>query len=721
MKKMIMKAFIWKVAARLCLIISALPWPVATGSVTTTSAAGSTGSGMTSAPGLCLDSSSVPLDARLLTDLPDGAGQMVSDASVSFNGGDFNDGTVMYQAQYSMNGWTGDVKAYQIDQASGTVFNDMPLWSAAKRLDAKEWNRERLIATYDGIKGVPFRFSNLTEKQKCALDPYWRENDVIASERLEYLRGNRAKEIANGGYFRDRASLMGDIIHSFPVYHDGVLYIGGNDGMLHALKASDGEELFAYVPNLVFHNLRRLTSTSYEHRYFVDLAPEVRETGIGTYLAGGLGGGGRGFYCLDVSDPFTVYSEVDLASKVMWEYPCLSTAERESLDIGYSYSMPSIVNSNEGWIVIFGNGYSSPNENAVLFVLDLLTGTCIARIDTGVGTCNGLSTPIAVDTNNDTKVDYVYAGDLKGNLWKFDLTAPDASNWEVAYRNGMKPKPLFQATAKNGIPQPITTRPDATYHCFRYMPGYIVVFGTGKYLGSPDFTDSSTQTIYGIWDYGDDDDDSEYLGTFERGAAQKLSNQPKTVGLLEQIEVYYEMVGERYLRVLSDFEPDWVSRRDEDAGEGSNPSDSVRNHAGWFFDLPIPKERIVMDPIIRDGKAIVISTVPKSASCAVGGNSIVHKINVCTGGRLRTPQVDVTGGGVIDDQDMIEIPDLIHPGEIMRAAPTGILFPSMVYPPGIMQMPDGAEMEYFSSAEGHIEALKGTGEKRGFYYWRQVD
>ncbi len=670
---------------------------------------------------LCLDISDVPLDIQPLASPADVMERVNYGASVSIDGEALHAGTAIYQAQYSTDGWTGDVKAYPIDQVSGMVLRDRPLWSAARLLDAGNWNAGRLIATFNGVEGVPFRFSDMTERQKSALDPDWSMDDGIGAERLEYLRGNKAKEISNGGYFRNRASLMGDIVHASPVYQDGVLYAGGNDGMLHALNASDGEELFAYVPNLVFHNLRELTSPSYEHHYFVDLTPTIQETGSGIYLAGGLGRGGRGFYCLDVSDPFTVYSEAGLAERVMWEYPRLSTPETESLDIGYSYSIPSIVNSNEGWIVIFGNGYSSPNENAVLFVLDLPTGACIARIDTGVGGCNGLSTPIVVDTDNDAKVDYAYAGDLKGNLWKFDLTASDASNWEVAYSNGINPKPLFQARDEDGIPQPITTRPDVMYHCSRSMPGYIVVFATGKYLGNTDLSAFSTQTIYGIWDYGDDGDDSEYLGKFQRGAARQVSNQPQTVGLLEQVEVYYEMVGGRYFRVLSDFEPDWVTGRDKDDGQAPNPSCSVRNHAGWFFDLPLPKERVVRDPIIRDGEAIVISNVPKSSSCAAGGNSIVHEINACTGGRLKTPKVDISGGGGIDEEDMIEIPHLDHPGESITVVPSGILFPSIVSFPRILRMPDGTEIEYFSSADGNIVVLKKTGEKRGFYYWRHVD
>ena len=673
------------------------------------------------AQGLCLDISDAPLDSQLQAAPTEGMARVGSGASASINGEELHAGAAMYQAQYSTDGWTGDVKAYVIDDASAGLLRDTPLWSAAGLLDALNWDTGRLIATYDGVKGVPFRFSELTDEQKSTLDPDRAGDDTIAVERLEYLRGNKAKEISNDGYFRNRPSVLGDIVHSSPTYHGGVIYVGANDGLMHALDAADGKELFAYLPGLIFHNLRELTSPSYEHLYFVDLTPAVRDIGSGIFLVGGLGRGGRGYYCLDVSDPFSVYSESVLAEKVIWEFPSLSSTKKDGRDIGYTYSVPSIVDSKEGWIVVFGNGYSSPNENAVLFVLDLTSGTCIARIDTGVGVCNGLSTPIVVDTNDDGKADYVYAGDLKGNLWKFDLTASDASKWDVAYRDGSSPKPLFQAKDEKGNPQPVTTRPDVMCHCSKSMPGYIIVFATGKYLGNTDFSDFSTQTIYGIWDYGDDEDDSECLGSFERSASQKLSNQPETVALLEQVEIYYEMTGGRYLRVLSDYEPLWKTEKDEDMGGEPNPSSSVPNHVGWFFDLPLPGERVVRDVMIRDGKAFVVSNVPKSSPCSADGDSVVHEINACTGGRMTVTQFDITGDGVIDADDMVDIPDPDNPGGIINVVPAGVAFPSMLYAPSILRMPDSTEMNYFSSVTGSNVTIRVTGERRGIYYWRHLD
>ena len=489
------------------------------------------------------------------------------------------------------------------------------------------------------------------------------------------------------------------------------------------LDAADGRELFAYVPGLVFPNLTDLASPVYAHRFYVDLSPYVANTGSGTLLVGGLGKGGKGYFCLDVTDAKTMTSESELAGNVKWEYPNASTPSAERADMGYSYSEAYIVKSNDTahpWVVVFGNGYASTNGHAVLFVLDAFTGVKIAQIDTGVGSCNGLSTPVPVDVDLDYKMDYVYAGDLKGNLWKFDMNGSSAS-WAAAFGS----EPLFQARDGSGAAQPITTKPDVMLHCVPELPGYVVVAATGKYLGNSDFADTQTQTIYGLWDYGDDADNTEYLGTFNRGAPPQLSNQPDTVTLLQQVEVYYgQPSNSNYtLRVLSDYVPEWLTMTDETAGQEVNPSDSVANNAGWYFDLPISKERVIRNLMIRDGKVIFISSIPKSSPCAAGGDSILHEINACTGGRMGSAQFDINDDGRIDSGDMITItiPDPNNPDTTIdiQVPPSGIKYPEMIYPPKIMRLPDGTETKYFSTSSGSTQMLREEGETRGIFYWRE--
>lgn len=633
-----------------------------------------------------------------------------SGASISINAEELHAGSRIYQASYHTDNWSGDVKAYAIDQTTGAVIRETPLWSASAELDNINYG-SRIIATYntDTSVAIPFQYNNLSDSQKTQLhtDP------ATAEDMLNFIRGDDTNE----GVFRNRTSKLGDIVHSAPTYFGDVIYAGGNDGMLHAFDAGTGQELFAYIPGLVFANLEHLSNPFYSHQFYVDLAPYVANAGGTTLLVGGLGKGGKGYYCLDVTNPGSITSESALANRVKWEYPKVSTPSAETDDIGYSFSEAYIVESNDAahhWVVIFGNGYESTNGHAVLFVLDALTGAKIAQIDTGADTCNGLSTPVPIDVDLDNKVDYVYAGDLNGNLWKFEFTG-SASNWGLAYNNSA----LFQAKGPSGNPQPITTKPDVMFHCVPGMPGFMVIFGTGKYLGNTDFVDTNTQTIYGIWDYGDDSDDTEYLGSFDRPG---LSNQPASVTLLEQTEIYYgQPANSNYtLRVLSQNEPIWATVDDSTNGQNPDPSDTEPNHAGWYFDLPITKERVVRNLMIRDGKVILISIVPKESPCAAGGDSIIMEMDACSGGRLGGAQFDINDDAKIDENDMIPIPDPGGGPDIL-VPPTGLGKPGILYPPKIVRNPDGTETKYFSASTGNIPMLREQGEKRGIYYWRIVD
>lgn len=638
-----------------------------------------------------------------------------SGASVSINGEKIFDASKIYQSSYSSDGWTGDVRAYSID-SEGNVNkgSDVYIWSARGKLESKDWDTGRRIATFNGSTGIAFRYTSLSDVQKAQLP----------EDKVNYIRGDDSNEQNSGGIFRDRSYKLGDIVHSIPVFYEDYLYVGANDGMLHALDAFDGEEIFAYVPNLVFSNLGELTDPSYTHKYYVDNSPFVRSIGSTTLLVSGLGRGGKGYFCLDVTNTET-NTEDNADSWVKWEYPDLSTPDEEKNDLGYSFSRATIVNSNAGWVVIFGNGYVSPNGNAVLFVLDAATGTKLAQIDTGVGECNGLSTPAVVDVDNDYIVDYVYAGDLKGNLWKFDLTGSTAASWEVAYKDGTTPKPLFQAKNAAGIPQPITAKPDVMRYCDPEKPGYLVFFGTGKHLANSDLTNTDTQTIYGIWDYGDDSDNAEYLGSFERPG---LSNMPG-VTLLAQTEVAAVInpnaSNDFELRVLSDNRGVWLTEEDETPDEQPNPT----VYAGWYFDLPDTYEKVIRDVIVRDLKLIAVSFIPIDSPCSAGGESHLHEMNACYGGRLDNAQFDISGDGYIDDNDLInitvEVPDPENPGqtiiETISVAPTAIKYPAMIYEPVIIAISGDREVKYSSDSTGGIRVLREKQEKRGVYNWREID
>jgi type IV pilus assembly protein PilY1 len=666
-----------------------------------------------------------------------------SAASVSVNGNQLYEtidaNTRIFQSSYNSDGWTGDLKAYGVDTITGEV-GVIPLWSAAENLQNLNWNTDRIIATYDGTQGIPFRYNgNLTDLQKIALG-----SDLVAGSPadqnagsiLDYIRGDGSNEEKNGGNFRNRSYLLGDIVSSAAVYDNGMLYTGGNDGMMHAFNASTGNEIFAYVPNIVFANLVDLADPNYSHKFFVDLSPVVQAvtlTGVDRLLVGGLGKGGRGYYALNVTDPSGL-NEATLGSLVRWEFT-------DSADLGYTYSRPVVVQSNDGgqWVVIFGNGYNSVNGHAVLFILDAANGSVIRKIDTGVGSCNGLSSPIAVDHNYDGKVDYVYAGDLKGNLWKFDLQG-SAAAWDVAYKDPINnPAPLFQAKDFSGNPQPITTRPDVMYHCGQ--SGYLVIFGTGRYLGDKDLISSGSHTVYGIWDYGDDEDDSEYLGSFERAVFKKFSNPElrTEVTLLEQAVVSgsWTTSDGRSVRVLTGGEPAWATVDDDQDGQEPNPgaatcddyidndadgstdeADECIAHAGWYFDLPENGEMMVGDVIIKDGKALVVSFTPEQTPCGFGGDSIYHQLSACSGGRAGIESFDVNIDGIIDDQDLIDIGTAGNPIWITA---TGIQIAGRIQIPAALRLGNGVlEMNYLSSSVNAIETVKTKGTNLGMTYWMQL-
>ncbi len=638
----------------------------------------------------------------------------------------------MFQTTYCSDGWTGDIKSYSLDLTTGKVDLTSYVWSAAEELESVAWN-SRVIATYDGSNGQPFIFENLTDDQKTQLDPAWQTDDTTARNMVDFLRGDDSNEQANGGTFRNRIHLdgivqkLGDIVHSSPVYRDGMLYAGGNDGMLHAIDAETGTERFAYIPNLVFENLKYLTDPSYSHLFFVDLSPTVKDVtmaGVDTLLVGGLGKGGKGYFALNVSNSSSITTEGDLAGRALWEFT-------DSTDLGYTYSKPAIVQSNSStyeWIVIFGNGYNSQGGYAKLFILDASNGTLIKKIDTLVGDCNGLSTPTPIDVNEDQTVDYVYAGDLKGNLWKFDLTSADQNNWDFAYKEGGSPRPLFQAKGPGGSTQPITTKPDVMEHCQRL--GYLVVFGTGKYLGDADFSDTSPQSLYGIWDYGDDADDMEYLGSFNRESTPQLSNQADNVQLKMQ-EVYdWRIQGGIELRTLTDYVPSWGTVADATAGQDPNPGSTDPNeivHAGWYLDLPTSGERIVSDVLIRDEKLVAVTFVPEESACGSGGYSWLHEGDACSGSRLDEPQFDIDGDSLINLSDLINkyIGDDEFGNPIyLSIAPTQI----KAWGKGRLQMPTilrggggGGEIKYLSSSSGEIEMVRETAITLGISYWLEFN
>jgi len=683
--------------------------------------------------------------ARTLTELTSNVlDRTGSSSSITMNKNSRHDGSgddiLMFQAGYMTGDWSGDVRAYRIDSITGEILGGDSAWSAAESLNLTPWN-QRNILSYNGSFGIEFDENQLAEAQKTGLGPDYR--DLVG-----YIKGD-----AIDGY-RMRSSKLGDIVHSSPVLEEGVLYVGSNDGMLHAFEIQShrdggikGDEIFAYIPSLLLENLIALADPGYRHKYYVDLTPTVAK-GKGllggddfeTILVGGLGKGGKAYFALDISDPGSMAAE-----NVLWEFPN-AVSQDELNDIGFSFSRPLIVRTNsigedESWIVIFGNGYDSANGNAALYLLNPKTGDIIKKMvadNPSIDSGNGLSSPIAVDVNADEKVDFVYAGDLKGNMWKFDLTGPSAVDWGVAYNDGTYDQPVFKAQGPGGTEQPITSKPDVMLH--PDGNGLMVLFGTGQFLGNSDLTDRRTQSVYGIWDYGDrvqypgewgdysNDDDREYLGTFSR---DQLSNQPPNVTLLKQTSKQYTVFagGESdepvpvNLRVMSANQPIWKTTYDDDSKGGPNLpdlSDIGTSHAGWYYDLPLDGERIVTDVQLRDGRLAVICFRPNPDPCSDESNSFFMELNAFTGGGPPETSFDLNEDGVIDPADTV-LTEYDTDSNPVRIPPAGIEMPGNLQPPISLRLNHLVEISYLTSSTGAVHLLKAPAVKQGVMYWKELE
>lgn len=645
--------------------------------------------------------------------------------------------SILYRTSYDPSDWHGDLTAWELgDGADGT--DSRLLWRASDQFQQPglDW-QDRCVVTYGGPstqpQAIPFRYDAFSEAQQYALSSQFESRtDTVqmARDLVAYLRGEPHP------IFRTRTSQLGDIVHCAPVVVGNTVFVGANDGMLHAFDAQSGQERFAYVPNLVFNHLKALSDPAFpgRHRFYVDGPLWGGEVVAGpyqrrTYLLGGLGKGGRGYFCLVVGsrhrtrsgdsygdyqwdfhvDQLGALADEDQARQVVqWEYPRPDSAS-DSMDnngngvvdepgeidphIGYSFGQGYAVNANNAGdihrpVVIFGNGYASPNQSAVLYVLAADTGEIVRKIHTGQAVGNGLSTPALIDVNRDNRVDYAYAGDLQGNLWKFDLSADDPNHWGVAYgedRNGDNvidaasgdlPEPLFKSPG-----QPITGRPDImamANACNPRATGYMVIFGTGRYLAMGDHGDHSQQSIYGLWDYGDDSDDSEHLGFLLDRSNGDLSSGLR---LVRQEVTDQTIVDSATTRQISQLRGNYRTVVDL---TDANQNDDPLHHAGWFLDFPSapdpladPGERVTGRVTLRGGKAVVASLVPSQTPCRSGGSSWIYVLNGCDGSQ---PEERATNtfqgakryaGSLIAEPIIVKDPTHPHQDQILIPDPTG--------------------------------------------------
>lgn len=490
-------------------------------------------------------------------------------------------------------------------------------------------------------------------------------NPALAT--VAYIRGQRSQEVTNGGTLRNRTSRLGDIVNSSPWFVGApasgyqidsyktfrqnnstrlpMVYVGSNDGMLHGFAAQtirtngvttlqDGTEKMAYIPRGVLPNLKTLTAPAYTHRYFVDGKPftgdfyNSGDSSWKTALVGTLAGGGKGFFVLDVTNPagFATATAANVAAMVITDKTDSFTPSADVglpaatwSDIGHMYSPPTQSSSNVArvvqvtklnnnrWAVLLGNGINSTDETASLLIQYLDGDKELVKLtaDATVGAGNGLSNPQVIDLNGDEKADIAYAGDIKGNLWKFDLTSATPANWSVAFSG----QPLFVAkgdvsgSATTGDAQSIMAAPTWVYNRVVTANGTInginLIFGTGRDVTASDPASTAVQTLYSVWD------NTHISNTFN--STTGVSTVVLTGGTVVPSSA---SGGRSSLQAITQ-----TSTTTASAGQFMTTSTTTFNYTGtgakrgWFFNLPVAGERALNAFTVLDKRLIAMPTV----------------------------------------------------------------------------------------------------------------
>ena len=560
----------------------------------------------------------------------------------------------VFTSNYRTVYWDSVVKRRRIDTQTGELSKSVD-WEAGGLLNTRandftggDASRERKIYLFDGgvaSKLKEFKYANLTAAQKSHVDvgswgdpstklSQWSSLSVVGQSAallpgslIKFLSGftNLADDTGNPDRpFRGRENILGDIVNAETVYvkqplqewadasykayayanrnRPPTLYAAANDGMLHAFDGETGQERWAYIPTVVIPNLYKLADKNYLHQFYVDGTPVASDVQIGgvwkTILVGGLNNGGKGYYALDITDP--------LLPKALWEF-CDSGCSQNDANVGYGYGQPVVTKlTNGNWIVLVTSGYNNADGRGYLYGLDPATGAKQFTIGTS---CTGANCGIGrfsawIRSFDDNTGERAYAGDLDGNLWRFDINDTIAPAGREAYR-------LAQVGNPPGLTQSITTKPELAI-----ADGKVVVFvGTGRLLGISDKSDSSVNSFYAIKD--------DLGGTVKTPAQFKV----RTSGtLVQQTLTSGVSKGGRNIRTNSNNNVDWTSKE------------------GWFLDFPSVGERLFTDPSIGIGTVVFTTNVPTTSDpCSGGGISWLYELDWKTGGSVKTAEKTEAG------------------------------------------------------------------------------
>jgi type IV pilus assembly protein PilY1 len=602
------------------------------------------------------------------------SGETSSQAGVAASTATLQAGTKKFVPFYTTGEWWGNLSAISLDPKTGGDITP-PAWqvtavdvngapTGASTIPTPA-NRNLWVYVDRAKNAVEFKYLNLTTNGLIGTASN-QLTSTFSQDMTDYIRGDRSKE-GDGKPFRERKALLGDIVNSRPAFvkntndplsayanlpgtagtsykaykstkasrTEGVLFVGANDGMLHGFAENDGREVFAYIPRTLLGALDKLTSKNYSinHQFYVDGplkesdayidAPYLSGVTPGTsvrwtnVLVGTTGAGAKSVFALDVTKPLGMKGQ-----HVLWEINKDSTG---FADLGNVVSdIETGVTESGDWIAAVGNGYASASGKASLYLVNLANGTKTAQLTAGSGIANGLG-GVRLVRNAKSQVVGAYAGDLLGNLWRFDLTGASSSDW----KNG---ELLFTAKSSANVTQSFTAAP-AVFSRNDGLSGYIVVAGTGRLLTADDADltkapSTQTQSAYGLWDK------STFGGTVSFSTIADRSVLVASTTSLSTTTTVADFYKVGHVRDI-----DW---------KGTD--------RGWVLDYTILVGQRSIYPIEALSTVVRVDTIAPRASqssCTIDGTvkGINYLINPYTGICKSNPTIDINRDGLVDDRD----------------------------------------------------------------------
>lgn len=547
-------------------------------------------------------------------------------------------GSAYYQTSYDPKDWRGTIRSYGFT-STGTVNTASVLWTTdtaivpgATAPTYQSWNSASNAA-------VTLAFGNFAPAQQTLLNQGL-PTGITGADLVEWSKGT------NKTGLKVRSVLLGDIINSplvlaspteqtasdlvndtsYSTYlatkarnMNSSLVVNANDGFVSVINSGNGARRYAYMPSSVLPSLRLIADPAYingvSHKFLVDGQVGVFDAQVEgawkTLALGGTGAGGKTYYGLQLFD-----ASAGNVTRALWEISAPATANAANAfnDLGYAYARPEVARLPNGkWAAFISNGYGSNSGVAALYVVDIATGALIKKIVVDSSdTNNGLSS-VELRVNAQNVVQAAYGGDLKGQMWKFDLSSTSTDSWGVAFSG----RPLF--TTAGGTTQPITAQPLLADNT---LGGKVVFFGTGKFNESVDKTNKDLQAFYAVWD------------------AEGGSGQITTSSLQAQ-----SITG-----VFSGSSGQFITTSQNEV--------IYPGKKGWYLPLVynnlLTGERVINQASLVLGRIVfTTAAVDTTDPCASFGTGKLIELDAFSGKMLNYAVLDTNGDGVVDSADTI--------------------------------------------------------------------